>query len=189
MKTAEGYNPVYWTFHKQTRVGHVLTCLVGVSVFFVVYVYWMSNSAGDLSLLIAENQRGIAARRKGIQIGMIACYLWFSVAFMLGKGAPFLNLTIYPLVILVVGPPIVSFAIFGQAPLNSIAEGYMMHHPSLIKATIITLGPGVFVGFSLTGGFLLILTYVLGANDRWADKHMPPAYHDYARDFREQQQD
>jgi hypothetical protein len=106
---------------------------------------------------------------------------------MFGKGAPVLNLTIYPSVIFTVGPTIAAGAIYEQIQIVSITSGYMMHHPSLIRAALITAMPGGVVGLSLVGVFLGVLWY-LDIYERWAHKHLPPEYHDYVRHVKEQQQ-
>lgn len=110
-----------------------------------------------------------------MRVAAIACWLWFGLAFVVGKGGPFLNTVLYPAVILVVGPWITSLAVFGTIP-GSFLSGTAYVSAYSASGLSIFL-PGLLLGNAVAGGYLIVL-YLLGRSSAWADEHVPEEYHE-----------
>lgn len=162
--------PLWWTFKHQTRLGHVLVVLAGLGVWIGMYVVWLEVVGGSFELAAATGAEARAARRGGMRAASVACWLWFSGAFVVGKGGPFLDIGVYPAGALVLGPYLTALAAFGRLPHE------MFTAASPVSLRFIDLGIGLFVpGFLLSlvvvFGFLGIVTYVTGTHYDWAAKH------------------
>lgn len=77
-----------------------------------------------------------------------ACWLWFSLAFIVGKGGPFLNTVFYPLGALLFGPYMTALTANGRLP----AEMYTAGEPTSLRFVVVGLGiflPGFFLSLSV----------------------------------------
>lgn len=169
--------PILWSFTDQTLIGHMMTVLVGIGVFAATYALWLEMVAGDLSLLISSQPDAVTARLTGLRVATIACYIWFSVAFMFGKGGPLRNFWLYPLLSIFAGRDLLPLVIFGQRADNPIGDvGFTFASPDLVSTTIWFFLPGFLVGLVLAFGFIAVLTYVVDGEDEWIDRHLPEEY-------------
>ncbi|MCU4802209.1 hypothetical protein OB920_17675 [Halobacteria archaeon HArc-gm2] len=169
---------IWWRFKNQSRVTHLLVALGGFAVWFGVYAYWLDGVAGDLHFAAAESPAAIVARQEAIRVASVACWVWFSLAFMVGKGGPFLNTIIYPVLALVFGPLVTSLAVSGSVPDTLYSSTKSAIHPIFVVDAISLLVLGMFVCLVLVGGFLVVIHFVTGTGEAWAEKHMPEAYHE-----------
>lgn len=173
---------LWWRFDDQTWIGHALAAFGGFAVWVGTYAFWLAVMQGGLDLLTAEGTAEIAARHEAMTVATVACYVWFSVAFMLGKGGPFLNLTIYPVVSLAFGPVVTSLVVTGWVA-GSFSTGSTFASPTFVADVVTVLVPGLVVGGSLVAGFLVVIFYVTGTGPEWEDRHMPEAWHEHKRQF------
>lgn len=169
---------IWWRFKRQTALSHLLVVAGGFLVWGLVYLYWLDAVVQVLEFGIAESPEAVVARQQAIRSASTACWVWFSVAFMFGKGGPFLNTTIYPVIAVVFGPIATSLAVWGEVPENLYSLTDSAVHPAYIIDGISFFLPGIIVSGVLVGGFLLASTYITGTIEEWAEKHMPDAYHE-----------
>lgn len=175
-------NPAFWSFTDQTVIGHAVTVVVGIGVLSAVYALWLQIVAGDLSLLVSSRPGAVSARIAGLRAATIACYVWFSAAFMLAKGGPARNYWLYPLVSLMTGLYLLPVVLFGRVPANPLGtDSFTFADAELIVAVISFFAPGFLLGVGLAFGFIAVLTYVVEAEDEWIDRHLPPEYRIFER--------
>lgn len=171
----DGHDVIWLRFQSQTRFEHLVVLLGGVAVWLAVYLYWL-HTPGAGQFITADGPAAIAARQTAVTVATTACYVWFSAAFALGKGGPFLDTTIYPIVLTVLGPWV-------AALVTSTHLGVSMTTGSTVSATIVgdalwMFFPGAFVGTILVGGFVLTIYFVTGTGPEWAARHMPEEWFD-----------
>ncbi len=168
---------LWWRFRGQSRFGHALVALGGFVVWAAAYAYWLDAAGGGLWLVVAESGEAVVLRREAMQVASAACWLWFGLAFTIGRGGPFLNTAVYPLLAIVLGPFAVSLAVAGQFP-GSFTGGPPVSGTLILDSIAIFL-PGALLGTALVGGFLLVSYFVTGTGPAWEEKHMPEAWHEY----------
>ncbi|QLG61077.1 hypothetical protein [Halorarum salinum] len=174
--------PAFWSFTDQTVIGHAATVVIGIGVFSAVYTLWLQLVAVDLTLLVSSHPGAASVRLAGLRAATIACYVWFSIAFMLGKGGPLRNYWLYPLVSLLTGVYLLPFALFQRVPADPLgADSVTFADAGLIVAVISVFGPGFLLGLGFTFGFIVVLTYVLETEDEWVDQHLPSEYRLFER--------
>lgn len=168
---------LWWTFRSQTAVGHALVVLAGLAVWAVAYAAYLSTVGGSVELAAAGGPEARAARRAGARSASAACWLWFSLAFTVGKGGPMLNVSLYPAGALVVGPYLTALAAVGRLP----PEMFTAAAPTSARFVAVGLGlfvPGFVLSLALLGAFLGLKVYVTGTHEAWADEHMPEEWHE-----------
>lgn len=166
---------LWWTFRSQTPVGHALVVLGGLAVWMGTYALHLSVVGGSVELVAAGGPDAVAARRAGMRVASAACWLWFAIAFTVGKGGPMLDVSLYPAGALVFGPYLTALVAVGRLP----PELFTTASPT--SAAFVVHGLGVFVpGFTLAlafvGTFLFVIVYVTGTHEEWAERHMPEAW-------------
>jgi hypothetical protein len=175
-------NPLFWSFTDQTLLGHVATVVVGIGVFCANYALWSQWIVGDLSVVVASGSDASSARLVGLRIATIVSYVWFSIAFMIGKGGPLRNYWLYPLVSLLTGMYLLPLALFGRVPSDPLGTGAVTFlDVEFVFAVVGVFVPGFGVGLVFGFGFLGVVTYVLDREDEWAAKHLPPEYRRFER--------
>lgn len=173
---------LWWTFRHQTWLGHALVVLGGFAVWMSAYALHLSVVGGDVALAAAGGPDALAARQAGIRAASVACWLWFSLAFTVGKGGPLLDVTLYPTGALLFGPYLTALVVVGRLP----SEMYTAAGPTSALFVADGVGiflPGVLLSLAVLGAFLGVKTYVLGTHEAWADKHLPEPYHEYRAEF------
>lgn len=168
---------LWWTFTDQTWVGHAVVVVIGAIVWCGTYWFWLDAVAGGAHLLFAEGAAATAARQDAMRAAGTACWLWFSLAFISGKGGPFLNTVIYPTILLVLGPYLTGFATFGRFARGDFSAERAVSVTFYADVVWIVLH-GVAVVVLVIGGFLLVSTFVTGAVNEWADRHLPEEWHE-----------
>lgn len=168
---------VFWVrFADQTRVEHLLVVLGGFAAWFGTYAAWLDLAWGTIQYAGGETASAVAARQEANRVATVACYVWFSLAFMVGRGGPFLNTTLYPMTALVLGPWATGAAIGGRVTV-SITEGSPTSGTLVVDALGMFL-PGALVGLALVGGFLLVIYFVTGTGPEWGRRHLPEEWHE-----------
>lgn len=174
---------LWWTFRRQSLAGHVLTVLAGVGIWMAAYWMHLTLFGGGVEQVAAAEADARAARRAGARFASVACWLWFAVAFVLGKGGPGLNLSLYPTGALVVGPYASALAFAGRLP----PETFTTASPVSARFVAVTFGlflPGFVLALVVVGGFFLSSVFVLGTFEAWSERHMPEAWHELVEDVR-----
>ena len=166
---------LWWTFENQTIVGHALVALIGIAVWFGVYAYWLEAIAGNFQFATLGTPEAIQGRRTAWRAATTACYLWFSLAVLVGKGGPFLNTIVYPSIPFLLGPWITALVAFGSLPWGMFSTAPRWTGSFIADAISIFL-PGFLVTLVLVGGFGLFLHFT-GRSEAWTNKHMPEEYH------------
>lgn len=167
---------VWWTFEEQTVVGHALTVIVGVAVWVGVYCYWL-ETAGNLEFAAIGSDQAIDVRHAAWQAASTACWLWFAVGILVGKGGPFRNGFVYPATLAVVGPWIVSLALFQSTPRGMHTTAFYMS-PQYVADAVSLVVPGMLLTLLVVAVFAWVLGKV-GRREAWERRHMPQAWHDY----------
>lgn len=168
---------LWWTFKRQTPVGHLLVVLSGLGVWMGTFALHLSLVGGGIELAAAAGPEALEARQAGIPVATAACWLWFSFAIVVGKGGPMLNVTLYPTGALVFGPYLTAMAAVGHLP----PEMFTTASPTSGRFIALGIGffaPGFLLSVAFLGVFLGVKTYLTGAMDAWAAKHMPDEWHE-----------
>lgn len=172
----------WWSFTDQTIIGHTATVLGGIGAFAAVYLLWLEMIAGDLSLLVASHPNAVTVRVNGMRAATVACYIWFSVAFMFGKGGPFRNFWLYPLLAIITGNNLLPGILFGDYLVDTFGpSGVPILNPDFTVNVMSFFLPGLLVGVVLTLGYIAVLTFVFGSQEEWVNRHMPEEYREYYR--------
>lgn len=148
-------NALLWTFENQTIVGHALVVLIGGAVWFGIYLFSL-DAAGSLSLATQGTSEALHARRDAVHLASIACWVWFSGAFIVGKGGPALNIVGYPIILMVTGPIVAALALFGGWPDGVLSEASVTSVTFLVDVIYMFM-PGFLISLVLVGSFSLYL--------------------------------
>lgn len=173
---------VLWRFNDQTRLGHAVAALGGFALWIGTFAIWLEVLHGNVHVVVADRPAGIAARQEAMMVATVACYVWFSVAFMLGKGGPFVNLFVYPIVWSAIGPTVTALTVAGWVS-GSFSTGSTFASPVFILDVVRVFLPGLLVGSALVVGFLVGIFYVTGTGSEWEQRHMPEVWHEHKRQF------
>lgn len=174
---------LWWTFRRQSRVGHALTVLAGLGIWMATYWLHLSIVGGGVEQAAAGGADARAARRAGVQVASVGCWLWFAVAFVLGKGGPGLNLSLYPIGALVVGPYVSALAFVGRLP----PEMFTTASPvsaRFVAVAVAVFAPGFVLSLVVVGGFFLVSVFALGTFEAWSERHMPDDWHELMENVR-----
>lgn len=174
---------LWWTFRHQSRLGHAFTVLAGLGVWMAAYWLHLSIVGGGVEQAATAGADARAVRRAGGQAASVACWLWFSLATVLGKGGPGLNISLYPTGALVVGPYASALAFVGRLP----PETFTTASPVSARFVAVTFGvfaPGFVLSVVVVGGLFLTSVFVLGTFEAWSERHMPEAWHEHLEDAR-----
>lgn len=162
---------LWWTFKHQTWLGHALVVIAGLAFWLGTYALWLALVEGGLELAATSTPAAMAARRSGIRAASTVCWLWFSLAVMVGKGGPFLNVGLYPTGALVVGPYVSALVAFGRLPDAMFTPGSPLSGAFLVHGLGLFL-PGFLLSLLVLGGFTVLKVHVTGTHEEWATKHM-----------------
>lgn len=173
---------LWWTFRSQTVVGHALAVLGGFAVWCGAYVVHLSVVGGDVALAAAGGPEALVARQAGIQVATFACWLWFTLAFIVGKGGPALNITLYPIGAMLFGPPTTALTVVGRLP----SETFTAAEPTSLQLVVVALGismPGLLLSLAVLGLYFAVLAPLFGAREAWQETHMPDAWHEFVEEI------
>lgn len=179
---------LWWTFERQSRAGHALTVAAGLAVWMAGYWLYLSVGGGGLEQAAAGGPDARAARRVGARVATAACWLWFALAFVAGKGGPGLNLSLYPTGVLVAGPYLSALAFVGRLP----PEVFTAAPPTSVRFVAVVFGvfaPGFALALVVVGGFVLASAFVFDTFEAWSERHMPGAWHDLVAKARDRERE
>lgn len=153
-------------------------------------VYWLHLSVvgGGVEQAAASGPEALAARRAGIRVASATCWLWFSLAFTVGKGGPILNVSLYPAGALVLGPYLSALAYVGRLP----PEMFTAASPTSGRSSSSALAYSCPDSSSRSGSWGRSSGSSPTSPARRSpgpDKHMPDAYHEYKAKVEERERE
>ncbi len=166
--------PALTGFVGQRRLDHALVIGAGLLAFWAGYFGAAVAFFGGTAALAPGTEVAGARRWAGV-VGAMACWGWFSLAFVLAKGGPVLNATLYPVLTAGLAPIVGRWLVFGPAP-GELRTGLLDFSLSpLVDALLILLFGGSF--------FVTLLTLwasALGEEERveWERTNLPDEFYD-----------
>ncbi|GAB6879934.1 hypothetical protein JCM17823_22080 [Halorubrum gandharaense] len=151
--------------HAAVAVGGVLACLVGY-VGGAVLLY-------DLSAL--DHGAPAGPRRVATVFASLACWGYYTLAFIRGKGGPVTNVLAYPFLTVTLVPFLLRWTVFGPNWEGARSRvGFFL--PDLGMAVDAALA--VVPGLTLCVTLITIWASVLGAEGarKWQEKYLSPAF-------------
>jgi hypothetical protein len=166
--------PALAGFAGESRLGHLLVVSLGVLAFWGGYFGAAIAFFGGIEAL-APGTEIDGARRWAGAIGAMACWGAYAFAFVLARGGPVLNATLYPLLTAGLAPLAGRWLVFGPAPGELRAGLLDFSFSPLLDALLILLFGGSF--------FVTLLTLwasALGEEERteWERTNLPPEFYD-----------
>jgi len=162
-------------FENQSHVAHALLVGAGFAA-FVGGTYLAAILVYDgTAILFTDGSDAVAARRVCLAIGMIACYVVFTVGVLRATGGLMLNLAGYPLIMLTLGTGWLYPALFGGAP-------EVVFTDALRLTPMFTRHVGVMV---LPGMVIATVTVIVAAHvgfdseeeeKAWMERHLSEAF-------------
>lgn len=155
-------------FAGQSRTAHALV-LVGGAVACVVG--YAGAAAAFFGLAALGHGEPVAPQRVAGVFASLACWGFYAVAFIRGRGGPVTDVLAYPLATVALVPFAFRWAVFGPA-WDSLADrvGFVLLRPSLFVDAAALVLPGIV----LTVGVLTAWASLLGEEDveRWQREHL-----------------
>jgi hypothetical protein len=166
--------PTFHGFANQSSLEHAFTFIGGMLVCASVYFASLDLLMGGIEVAISEAHEATALRRRAATIAGVACFAYFSVAFILARGGPLLSFSFYPIVSLVYSIPLSTRLLFGTTPNNLHTHGSFLLSPAFIRDGIWMGTPGVVTAFLIVGVWMLLID-----NDdlrEWADTNLTEGF-------------
>lgn len=147
--------------HAAVVVGGVLACLVG----------YVGGAVLLFSLGALDHGAPAGPRRAATVLASLACWGYYTAAFIRGKGGPLTSVLAYPFLTMSAVPFLFRWAVFGpdwDAVRSRI--GFFLFNLDMIVDAVLTVVPGL--AFSVT--LITIWASVLGAEGarEWQEKHL-----------------
>lgn len=166
--------PTFHGFADQSPVEHAFTVVGGVIVCTGVYFASLDLLMGGIELAVSEAHEATALRRRSATIAGIACFAYFSVAFIFARGGPLLSFVFYPAVFLTLGLPIITGLAFGTRPANLLTHGSFFLSSSFARDTAAMATPGIATAFLIVGCWMLWTDN--DALQEWADANLTEGF-------------
>jgi hypothetical protein len=147
--------PTFHRFANQSPIEHAFTVVGGGLVCVGVYFASLDLLMGGIELAVSEAYEATALRRQATTIAGIACFAYFSTAFIYARGGPLLSFIFYPAVFLTLGIPLLTSIVFGTRPENLITHGSFFLSPSFVRDTVAMATPGILTAFLIVGLWML----------------------------------
>jgi len=166
--------PALAGFAGESRLGHALVISLGVLAFWAGYFGAAVVFFGGIDALAPGTEVAGARRWSGV-VAALACWGWFALAFVLARGGPVLNATLYPILTVGLAPLAGRWLAFGSAP-GALRAGLLdFSFSPLLDALLILLFGGSF--------FVTLLTLwasTLGEAERaaWERENLPAEFYD-----------
>ncbi|WP_331234583.1 hypothetical protein [Natronorarus salvus] len=166
--------PALAGFVGQRRLDHALVIGAGVLAFWIGYFGAAVAFFGGIEALAPGTQIDGARRWAGV-VGAMACWGAFACAFVLARGGPVLDATLYPILTTGLAPIVGRWLAFGPAPGELRAGVLDLSLSPLVDALLILLFGGSF--------FVTLLTLwasALGEEERaaWERENLPAEFYD-----------
>lgn len=166
--------PTLHGFADQSLVEHGLTVVGGVLVCAGVYFVSLDLLMGGIEVAVSEVHEATALRRQSATIAGIACFAYFSIAFIFARGGPLLSFVFYPAILLSFGLPIITGLLFEARPKNLLTHGSFFLSPLFVRDTVTMVVPGIVTAFLIVGLWMLLTD-----NDelrKWADTNLTEGF-------------
>lgn len=166
--------PTFHGFADQSSFEHGLTVVGGVLVCAGAYFVSLGLLMGGVEVAVSEAYEATALRRQSATIAGIACFAYFSIAFIFARGGPLLSFFFYPSLSLIYGIPFATWLIFGNTPKNIHTHRSFLFSPTFVKDGVWMGTPGIFTAFLIVGLWMLLTD-----NDelrRWADTNLTEGF-------------
>lgn len=151
-------------FAGQRRSTIALTVLGGVLAFGLAY--------RGTAILIGPADGAVLGHR-ATAVGAVACWTYFAVATILGRGAPIPNVVFLPGAIVAVGSPVAGWLVLGD-PDVAVGGGARLFSASWRAGVVTAVVPGIAAaGVVLVGWFYGHLDAT--GRRRWVERHVPAA--------------
>ena len=148
--------PTFHGFADQSPIEHALTIVGGVLVCAGIYFGSLDFLMGGVEVAVSEAYEATALRRRSAAIAGIACFAYFSVAFIFARGGPLLSFAFYPIFIITFGLPVVTGIVFGSRPDNFFTHGSFVYSPTFTRDAILMATPGIVTAFLIIGCWMLL---------------------------------
>ena len=166
--------PTFHGFVNQSPFKHGLTVVGGVLICAGVYFASLDLLMGGVEVAVSEAYEATALRRQSATIAGIACFAYFSVAFIFARGGPLLSFFVYPSVSVIYGIPFVTWLFFGATPRNIHTHGSFLISPTFVRDGIWMGTPGIVTAILIVGLWMLLTD-----NDdlwEWADVNLTEGF-------------
>lgn len=158
-------------FARQTRIEHALTFLGGVAVFAIAYLGTLELLLGGIEVAVSNDPEATALRRRAMAIGSVACWTYFTVAFVAARGGPLLNLVIYPGILVSAGPTILHYAVFNSNPRRTFTNSLYVYSPTFTRDALTIIVPGA-AACALILAIWAFLWLEPGEGWEWAERNL-----------------
>lgn len=148
-------SPTFHGFADQSPIEHAVTVVGGILVCTGVYFASLDLLLGGVDLAVAETYEATALRRRSATIAGIACFAYFSIAFIFARGGPLLSFAFYPIFTVTFGLPIATSMVFGSRPQNLFTHGSFVYSPTFTRDAITMATPGILTAFLIVGLWML----------------------------------
>ncbi len=166
--------PTFHGFADQSRIEHALTVIGGVIVCTGVYFASLDFLMGGVELAVSETYEATLLRRRSLTIAGVACFAYFSFAFIFARGGPLLSFLFYPAVLLSFGMPFVTWLSFGKVPNNLHTHGSFLLSPTFIRDGLWMGTPGIVTAFLIIGCWMLLTDN--DVLEEWAETHLTEGF-------------
>ena len=157
-------------FADQSPIEHGLTVVGGMLVCAGVYFMSLDLLMGGVEVAVSEAYEATALRRRSAAIAGVACFTYFSVAFIFARGGPLLSFAFYPLFIVIYSIPYSTFVLFEEVPGSLHTYGSFFLSPTFIRDTVVMVLPGIFTAFLIVGLWMLLTD--TDDLQEWADTNL-----------------
>jgi hypothetical protein len=147
--------PTFHGFADQSPVEHAFTVVGGVIVCAGVYFASLDLLMGGIELAVSEAHEATAPRRRAVTIAGIACFAYFSVAFIFARGGPLLSFAFYPLFTFSFAPSFMTWLFFGSSPRNLHTHGSFLLSPVFVRDGVAMATPDIATAFLIVGLWML----------------------------------
>ena len=173
-------SPAFDGFAGRTRGQQMLTAFGGIIACLLGYAGATALVYGDLSILADEG----VARRIALGGASVACWSYYAVTFIRGRGGPVLNALLFPLLTVGIVPTLSRGVLFGPDVTGLLGGLFSLSLEPLVLVAFAVV-PGV-------GWFVMILTVwsVRIDNDQrrdWERRHLTEPFRDEFLDGADEQ--
>lgn len=166
--------PTLHGFADQSPIEHGFTVVGGVLVCAGVYFVSLDLLMGGIDVAISEAHEATALRRRSAAIAGVACFAYFSIAFIFTRGGPLLSFFFYPSLSIVFGLPLMTWLLFGQSPQNLHTDGSFLFSPTFVRDGIWMGTPGIVTAFLIVGLWMLWIDN--DALEEWAETNLTEGF-------------
>lgn len=166
--------PTLHGFANQSSIEHALTVVGGVLVCAGVYFASLDFLMGGVEIAVSEAYEATALRRRSAMTAGVACFAYFSIAFIFARGGPLLSFIFYPATVVTFGLPLITGIVFGFRPEDLFTHGSFIYSPTFTRDAIAMATPGIVTALLIIG--LWMLWTDNDALQEWADTNLTEGF-------------